>query len=220
MPQILSNLRPPLGPHKGLKVVRLKKRFEKGMVLEDCGQTVLYTGLCGRVLHLKDRWQENLLRELYVQGKDKAGIRKVMITPSYPLTKMTTSDYLIIPWGIKPNTFTNLKGINNVGPYIFLETPNGIVKLVWNGIKYASADISLESIDSEWCFTGDFNFCYSTNNILCETLPTGYNIAKISGPDAYFEIIKINAHEDHLGRLAYYELLVEPLDQEGVVLQE
>ena len=149
MTQILSSLRPPLGPHKGLKIVRLKKRFEKGMVLEDCGQTILYSGLSGRVLHLKDRWQENLLRELYVQGKDKAGIRKVMLTITYPLSKMTSTDYLVIPWGVKPNTFTSPKAPSNVGPYIFLETPSGIVKLVWNGSKYVSQDISLEVEDDE-----------------------------------------------------------------------
>lgn len=101
----MSRMRPPKGMHKGLRIRRPNTEIRKGMKLSSCTFIELYTGLSGRVMPLR-KIEENQYGEFKTQGDDKAGERKVIITPDCPLEKMMSGDVLVIPWGIRPNTWS------------------------------------------------------------------------------------------------------------------
>jgi hypothetical protein len=256
----MSPLRPPIGPHCNLKIIRLKNKFEKGIKLRDCDYILLYSSVCGRIIRLENN-RDNWANVPEYQGFDKAGIRKLILTPNFPMTKMTSTDVLVVPWGVRPNTFVSPSAPDSLGPIIHVKTPLGIRVLEWNGLRYSEAGVSelepvggpsysdfeeqnsedttsepttpeppnpgseeetiqLAKINGSWCFTGMLNFCFNSNNILCERLPRGYSIIKSTGPDAFFEILRINTHQDDKGLIAYYELLLDHLKQGNSVLQE
>jgi hypothetical protein len=180
----------------------------------------LYDNLCGRILALKNI-DENILEVIELQGKDKASLRKVILAPNFPLHKMVSTDFLVIPWGIRPNVWAPPFAPGNLGPYIWVETPTGNVKLAWDGDKFASETLNIEVVGDEWCLTGEVTSCFNTCNIECnQGFPEGYSFLKTTGPNAYFEITKIDEHQDGQGRTSFYTLLVELIDQKNVIVQE
>jgi len=203
-----------------MNVVRPKAKLQKGMKTRACDFITLYENICGRVLALKNI-DENILEALYLEGKDKSSLRKVILAPNFQLHKIVSSDLLVIPWGIRPNVWTPPFAANSLGPHIWIKTPSGNIKLKWDGSKFASDTLNIEIIDGEWCMTGEIEHCFETCNIFCyQEFPDGYSFLKSSGPNAYFEITKIDEHQDIEGRTAFYTILVELIDQKGIIIQE
>lgn len=185
-----------------------------------CDFITLYENLSGRVLELLNI-DENILELAQIQGKDKSSLRKVLLAPNYPLHKMISTDILVIPWGVRPNVWAPPFADGNLGPHIWIGTPSGNIKLIWDGTKFSSETLSIEIINDEWCMTGEIEHCFTSCNIFCsQEFPSGYKFLKSTGPNAYFEITKINEHQDEQGRTSFYTLLVELLDQKNVIVQE
>jgi len=185
-----------------------------------CDFIPLYDNICGRILDLKNI-DENILEGIYLQGKDKSSLRKVILAPNYTLHKIVSTDLLIIPWGVRPNVWAPPFAQGNLGPHIWIGTPDGNVKLIWDGNKFASETLNIQITDDEWCMTGEIEHCFNTCNVFCsQEFPEGYSFLKSTGPNAYFEITQINEQQDDQGRTAFYTILVEMLDQKNVIVQE
>lgn len=215
----MSRLRPPKGPHNGLKIRRPLTEIRSGMKLSSCTFIDLYSNLCGRVMPLR-KIEENQYGELKTQGEDKAGERKVIITPNCPLEKIISGDVLVIPWGIRPNTWSPPQTPDNMGQALWIKTPTGEKLLKWNNTEYHSDTLTLSKATGSWCFSGEVSHCFTGDNFICQTFPSGYNYLRATGPNASFKILKINTHEDPYGLIAFYTLQVEHIDQEKLYLQE
>lgn len=203
-----------------MKIIRPKEEIIQGIKRKKCDFIELYSNLCGRVQQLRVI-DENVLEEIYPQGHDKSGLRRVIIVPDFPLNKITSSDILVIPWGVRPNTWTPPFATDGLGPQIWISTPTGNLRLSWDGNSFASDRITLNIEENTWCFSGEIDHCFeSCGNFCSDPFPEGYSFLKTTGPNALFEITLIDPHEDHLGRIAYYKLLVEHLDQNKVILTE
>lgn len=190
------------------------------MKVRSCDFIELYSKLPGRVSKLSNL-DENKLGEIDAQGKGKAGLRKVLLSPNYPLSKVVSGDLLCIPWGVRPNTWTPPFAPTGTGPAIWVDTPTGEQKLTWDGEKFVGATITIELVDDEWCMTGEVDHCFGVSTtFVCQEFPTGYSFLKTTGPNSYFEIINFDAEEDDKCRISHYTLTVERLDQRGVIVQE
>ena len=164
---------------------------------------------------------ENILEMTEAQGYDKSGLRKAVIVPDFPLTKMTTSDILVIPWGVRPNTWSPPLALDGMGPRVWIETPNGNVRLDWDGNRFVSETLILDVEGNNLLFSGESDFEIESCGSLCnDQFPEGYRFLKTTGPNALFEITKMDPQEDLHGRLSHYSLLIESLDQKNVILTE
>jgi hypothetical protein len=217
--QRMSRLRPPKGQHKGLKIRRPNTEIRKGMKLSSCTFIDLYTGLSGRVMPLR-KIEENQYGEFKTQGDDKAGERKVVITPNCPLDKIMSGDVLVIPWGVRPNTWTPPTAPQGAGQALWINTPNGEKLLKWQNGEYVSDTLTLSKATGSWCLSGEVSYCFTSDNFICQNFPTGYNYLRATGPNASFKILKVNPHEDPYGGICFYTLQVEHIDQDNLYLQE
>lgn len=211
----------PKGCHHNLKIKRPKTKLQKGMKIRSCDFIELYSNISGRVSKLENI-EENRFQKIPAQGQQKAGLRKVLLTPRYPLSKIVSGDLLCIPWGVRPNTWEPPFTPAGTGPILWIRTPNGDEKLIWDGIsKYVGDSICLSLVDNNWCITGEVEYCFSEyNNFVCQEFPEGYSYLKSTGPFVYFEIVRIDSEEDENCQLSHYTLLVERLDQKGIIVQE
>ena len=164
--------------------------------------------------------EENQYGEFKTQGDDKAGERKVIITPDCPLEKMMSGDVLVIPWGVRPNTWSPPTAPSGAGQALWVDTPNGKKLLKWQNGEYLSDTLTLSKTTGSWCLSGEVDFCFSADNFICQTFPEGYNYLRATGPNASFKILKINTQEDPYGDIAFYTLQVEHIDQDNLYLQE
>jgi len=193
--------------------------IRSGMKLSDCTFATLYTGISGRVMPLRSV-DENQLGILKHQGDDKAGERAVILTPNAPLDQILSGDYLVIPWGVKPNTWSPLGTPAGTGPCIWLNTPTDPQQLCWDGTKFVGDTLELELIEGEWCLSGEVSYCFGTDNFCCQLFPYGYGFLRASGPEALFKIVHLDSKEDDKGRLSHYNISIEIIDQKYIYVQE
>jgi hypothetical protein len=201
----MSPLRPPNGPHRNLKILRPLQKVERGMKLEDCTFLELYKGITGRISTLSTD-EDNRLEEIYGHGEDIKGLRKVLLTPNYPLYQMLVGDYLVVPWGVRPNTWIPHGLPQGTGYYIWINTPSDPQRLVWNGVGFIGTTINIEKVDDQWCLTGEVEHCFVGDSFCSEEFPEGYSFLRISGPPAYLKIVAIDEQIDHLGRISFYSI--------------
>ena len=217
--QRLSPIRPPCC-HRNLRIKRSKHKLVKGMKVRACDFIDLYQNLCGRVLKLTSA-EENRIEEIDAEGQNKSGLRKVIISPNYPLNKMTSGDLLCIPWGVRPNTWVPPNAPTGTGPKVWVNTPSGPQCLTWNGSAFSSDNLAIDLSEDGWCISGEIDYCFGVDTtFVCQKFPVGYSFMRTSGPLAYFQIVRLDAEEDEKCRLSHYTLLVERLDQKGIIVQE
>ena len=182
----------------------------------------LYSNVSGRISPLGSD-SENTFEEPAAQGLDKAGLRKVVLTPNQPLNKVISSDILCIPWGSRPNNWVSPKVPYNMSDWIYLNTPGGAETLKWDGVdSYIGNTITITLTDGEWCISGAVTYCFPIENstFFCQVFPDDYSFIKTTGPTAFFEILKIDEHVDDRGRIAFYTLIVDSLKARGHYIQE
>lgn len=203
-----------------------------------CDFIPLYERLSGRVEPLHTRSRETLLTILEVQGQSKSSLRKIIIVPDYPLLKITTSDLIVLPWGVRPNTWVPPQAPLGFGPTLWVKDPsNNIHVLKWDGSKFISDGLVLQYTEEDgWHFSNivpppedpledpeePFIDPVDSCSLNCIGRPTelGHIIVKTGGPNAYFEILKMDEHQDHLGRTSHYSFYVDWLDQKNITIQE
>jgi hypothetical protein len=216
----MSPHKPPRGPHCGIKIKRPLVKMEKGIKLRSCDFLDLYNNICGRINSL-NTLEENKLEETNIEGKNKSGVRTITLTPNFRLTKIRTTDLICIPWGVKPNTWTPPTAPNGTGPTIWVDTPSGEEKLIWDGDEFIGDTITIGIVDGTWQITGAVIHDFGVDTtFVCQPFPTGYAFLKASGPTMFAEIINIDEQQDHLGRTSHYYITVERLDQRNVIVQE
>jgi hypothetical protein len=195
-------------------------QLSKGIKLRSCDVIELQSRLYGRVLPLR-KIDENSLGMLKANGQAASGERKIILTPSFPIRNVFRGDIISIPWGVRPNTWLPPGLPAGLGPYIWIETPNGPERLEWDGTQYTGNTINLQFNGTQWCLTGAVDFCFDEFDGCSEVeFPDGYSFIRSSGPYAHFEIIRFDEQQDDYGRTAFYTLSVESLDQKDVYLQE
>lgn len=217
----MSPYRPKNSPHHGMRVRRPTQEIQDGSKLPANPSLwiTLYENLSGRVLPLR-RIDPNDLREPIHQGEVKLGERQVVLTPNYPLTKLKSGDFLGIPWGVRPNTWTPPNVPKGTGPFILIDTPSGNQYLQWDGEKFVGNTITI-LLDGVWKIDGEIEYDFSSDSSFAyQTFPSGYKFKRATGHLANFKIIRIDEHQDNLGRIGFYTLSVEKYDTEGVHLVE
>lgn len=202
----------------------MKDELQKGVKTRACDFIPLYNNLSGRIEPLHNRARETLISILEVQGQSRESLRKIVIVPDYPLMKVTKSDLIILPWGARPNTWVPPTAPLGFGPFIWVEAPDDTLYLLkWDGSKFASEFLNfLYSVESGWHFSGLTDDQLTDCDIRClgKVTQSGYSIVKVGGPNAYFEVLKMDEHQDHLGRVSHYTFFVDWLDQKNVIIQE
>lgn len=222
MPQ-MSPYRPMNNPHKGLKVRRMVTEISAGVKIpaNPANWITLYENLEGRVEPLR-KIDPNDLRAPKTSGDDKFGERKIILSPRYPLTKILRGDFISVPWGVKPNTFTPPNTPSNLGPTIKIGTPSGDQYLQWNGESYIGTHVSIVNIDGIWVLQpgAAADFFFDEGSFVNQEFPTGYSFKKSTGNLANFKILRIDEQQDNLGRIGFYSCSVDYWDTVGVHLVE
>lgn len=206
------------GPDKGLKIRRKVPEIVNGT---KTGSTFidLYDNICGRVGDIEED-ADNTLGDPEYQGEIKANERKIILTPNRPLNKMVTGDYIVIPWGTKPNTFSPPNVPDFLGPSLVIDTPLGRRLLNWDGTQYYNNNVTIYQSGGSWCISSDPVFCFASTNLACTPFPEGYTFVRSTGPLAYFKILRMNEARDDRGRTAHYTCFVEYEDRRGQHMQQ
>lgn len=173
----------------------------------------------GRVMPLR-KVDENSLGIVNIEGQNKAGERKIVLTPSFPLQKVMSGDFIAVPWGNRPNTWIPPNVPEGTGYNIWIDTPTGNQYLTWIDNKFINDNLEIY-LDDVWMISGEVDFEFETDEtFVTQTFPEGYSFLRASGPMANFEIIRMDEQQDHLGRTAFYTCSVEHIAHPDMELQE
>lgn len=209
-----------------MSLVRPLQKKTKGVKHWDCEYIPLYENVPARIGESRtieeNRLQDSVPHPRY--GDDKADERKVMLCPNHPLTNFKAGDWLIIPWGQRPNNISPILGLSGLGPNIWINTPTGPELLTWtcqlDGTCSYQGVVEIYQSDDQWCMVYEGQeFCFNGFNFTCSEFPEGYSFVESTGPQVVYKVLKIDAKEDQLCRLAYYTVFIEFIDQEGVCIQ-
>lgn len=197
-------------------IVRKKIKQNMGRVSQThCDDVVLYNNVASRVGTLRKIDENRESGKPF--GQYSANERVVSMRASFPLNKMAVGDFIRIPWGIRPNLFVPSLAPNTLAPEIWINTPDGDVKLSWNGTKYVNGAISISENESgDWCLIhATLTHCFSGSNITCQQFPNGYTFLKLTGPPIDYRIIGMDVQEDDMGRIHHYSAFIEFDDSVG-----
>jgi len=166
------------------------------------------------------RIDPNDIRDPFPQGQDKLGERQIILTPNTRLTLFSSGDFIGVPWGIRPNTWQPIGIPAGTGPFILIKTPSGNKYLHWKGNGFFGDTLQIIETDGIWSITGEIDYTFQAGNFVYKKWPQGYGFIKPTGHLANFKIIRIDEHQDNLGRIAFYTCSVESYDTPGVYLVE
>ena len=203
-----------LGPHR-IRIVREVPIIVNGNKVDSCDDLVLYERINCRVGVLS-QVDENELEQNDKQGETKNNERIIILTPKFPLTKVLIGDIITVPWGTRPNTYSPPN--SPAGPVIFIDTPSGRQRLIWNATQNAYVGDTL-TITQDLVISGEVEAQLECN-LMNSTYPEGYSFHMSTGPRARFKIIKFDTEIDHNGCISFYKALVETENTPGVCLQE
>lgn len=133
--------------------------------------------------------------------------------------KIQKSDYVVVPWGIKPNLNIPYDAPSWGAPAICINTPDDQITLMWEDGKYFHPSYSL-FFDEVWILTGpslsyEFDDTTFETNILCRDFPEGYTFAKKTGPAIYYQILRYDHRVDDFGDYHHTILECEIQDKDG-----
>lgn len=217
----------PICCHHGLRLVRPLNTQTKGVKHWDCEVLELYGPISGRVGESRSI-EENRLQDSnppYRHGDDKADERVVMLCPNYPLLNITAGDWLQIPWGVRPNTFSPVPGLAGLGPNVWINTPTGEELLTWtwdasgDGTGSFMGSVQIYQQDGEWFLDDGTATSLGSLNFVCAQFPEGYSFIRSTGPSSNHKILKIDEKLDAECRISHYSIHIEHIDQEYSIIQ-
>ena len=217
MSQQMSPHRPRIGVCHPLRIIRFLQEKNQGVKRNQCDHIVLYSKIMGRVMPLR-KLEENRQEMQGPSGSEKANERTILLAPNSPMNKVKSGDYILIPWGVRPNTWCPPN--TPAGPCIVLNTPTGQQKLVWQDEQYVGDNILLTPNDDGWCLSGEIDFCFDNFNFICQPFPEGYSFGRSTGPAIQMKIIRFDAQEDEHCRISHYSAYVEYRDRDNEFVQQ
>jgi hypothetical protein len=190
-----------------------------GITSNDCDFIVLYPKVSCRIS--SQEITSDTLQKTGIEGKTSSDLRKIILTPSDTLRQAKRGDYLQVPWGYRPNNFIPINLSEDMGPWLWLETPSVPVKLIWNNVNsFVGPGYSLNFSIDTWCFSGGVTYCFpEAGSFVCQDFPEGYSLLSFSGPSINYEILRINEHQDNLGKVAFYTVYAEHKDKPEEFIQ-
>jgi hypothetical protein len=195
-----------------LSVVRKEAGKENGIIREAFSETILYEKVPGRVMNL--RFFANNFLQQYGQGEDAAKLRIAAVKPNMIPNKILLGDYLRVYWGTIPNVVSHPDVPFNLGPEIWIETPEGPEKLTWSlcdGL-YEGETINIYPDSDTWCIGGEVEHCFNPGQFVCQSFPEGYRFIRTSGPPVDYKIIRFNHLTDDFGKYHHTTLQIEVED--------
>lgn len=219
------------GPVKGcchrISLVRPLPEKVKGVKQFSCDHIVLYENIPARIGESRSI-EENRLQDNsppLKKGQTATDERVILACPRHPLSNLRAGDWVLIPFGNRPNTASPVFGLNGVGPNIWINTPNGNELLTWtcksDGTCSFQGSIEIyPTEDNVWCmdYEGQTH-CFSNSNFTCSRFPDGYSFIESTGPNLVYKILKIDTKEDHLCNISHYSIFAEFYDQEQLYPQ-
>jgi len=193
---------------------------EKTIKKPGCEFIELTPPICGRVQPLRTL-EENRFEDVNREGKNKAAERILTLTPDSPLCHVMAGDIVMIPWGIRPNTWCPPFSPLGWGPAVYINSPNGVEFLAYDGIKYSNqSETIILSIndDNSWCLIVEDELDHCFDDMNCTNFPEGYSFNQSGGPYAKFEIIRIDEQQNNCGEISHYNVFTEFVDSKGIYL--
>lgn len=217
MPIVPNSRIRPLNLRHPLQIIRKVDRIEKGRILKECEEIILYPKVMGRVSELRffsENWETPQM-----QGLDAARVRRFILGFTSIPTRILRNDFVRIPWGVPPNVYAPPEIPMGFGPHIWINTPVGIQLLKWNAqiLGYISDDqeFIVTPTDSGFTLYYDGAEDQVSGTIPCAIWPEGFRFLRFTGPPVDYRILMYKNQLDDFSRYSYTTVQAELDESDG-----